>query len=222
MVRYKDISGQKFGHLTVVKYAYTDERNTAMWLCQCDCGKTCIVRSWLLRNGKKISCGCIRRKNTDPTLQTPKPREVGKSTAEQRLKFVWHKMLDRCYDIDDIWYGHYGERDIKICDIWKDSFEAFYTWALENGYEDGLTIDRIDNDGDYCPENCRWVDMTTQNNNRSWCLDLIMINDEQYTLKEAACVLGTTYMRLYYRIRTKGEDPDAVVRSFLEQQTLAV
>lgn len=146
-----DLTGQRFGRLVVKNFAGTSTGREAIWSCKCDCGKTVIVRGVNLRNGHTKSCGCSH------TLH-------GKSYT--RLHRIWADMKTRRYNTQNRAYKNYGGRGITICDEWLDDFQKFYSWAINFGYRNDLTIDRIDNDKGYCPDNCRWVTIKVQNNNK--------------------------------------------------------
>lgn len=155
-----DITGQRFGRLLVIQKAEPRKGyNGAMWKCVCDCGKTTIVNGQNLKSGNTTSCGCygIERK-------TNTPKTHGKSGT--RLHRIWKAMHSRCYNKNFHAYNHYGGRGITICDEWLHDFQAFHDWAIVNGYKDNLSIDRIDNDKGYSPDNCRWVTMEEQNKNK--------------------------------------------------------
>lgn len=165
MSAVKDLTGQRFGRLVVVERAGSDKHKHATWKCQCDCGEVRVLCSGNLRNGLVNSCGCLR-------VDSNKKRFTKHGRRESRLYCVWIDMKKRCYNPSTHNYHRYGGRGITICDEWLHNFEAFYDWAIANGYDETAprgqcTIDRIDNDKGYSPDNCRWVDAKTQNNNKS-------------------------------------------------------
>lgn len=155
----KDITGQRFGRLFVVKMV--DDRTKCgeiKYLCKCECGNEKIIVGTSLKNGSSKSCGCILSEET-----SRRSRTHGQSNT--RLYRIWHGMLDRCNNHNRHEYKYYGGRGITVCPEWM-KFEPFYEWSISHGYSDDLTIDRIDNDGNYEPNNCRWVTMQVQTRNR--------------------------------------------------------
>jgi hypothetical protein len=164
----KEILGQKFGRLTPIRKTQEASRKTGQkrieekWLCQCDCGKQVeVFRAALLRNVPvpTRSCGCL-------SVEKTKERSKTHGESKTRLHNMWENIKTRCNNPNSTNYSYYGYRGIKICDEWENDYMAFRDWALKNGYKDDLTIDRIDADGNYTPENCRFLTMEKQNNNR--------------------------------------------------------
>ncbi len=183
--------GLRFGRLVVLDDSGKRTSNGAViWDCKCDCGNVTNAKGYDLKSGHKSSCGCLR----------------GGLTKEwRRLYRIYKHMKERCVNENDAHYKNYGGRGIGICDEWADKhgFLYFKDWALANGYRDDLTLDRIDCNGDYCPENCRFVDMKTQQNNRTNNFR-ITIDGETKTLAQWCEQYNAPYKRTLQRIRRDG------------------
>lgn len=181
-----DLTGRKFTRLTVMKRAENkvgkDGRSRVMWECKCDCGKTVAVDSANLTCGKTMSCGCLQAE-----LLSKRRRSHG--DTETRLYRIWQQMKNRCNNPNVIAYPQYGGRGICVCDEWMHDFVAFKEWSVANGYTDKLTIDRINNDGNYCPDNCRWVTAAVQANNRRSNV-IFDYNGEKHNMTEWAKIIG--------------------------------
>lgn len=204
MGRFIDISGQRFGRLTVISHSGTDSHRTALWRCICDCGTEVIVPGTSLRSGNTKSCGCFNRDQV-------KERFTKHGMTESRLYQIWAGMKARCLNPNAVNYADYGGRGISICSEWLESFDSFQDWALQSGYRDDLTLDRKDNDGAYCPSNCQWVTMKAQSNNRRNAR-IITYNGESHTLAEWSEITGINYNTLYARLG-RGWPLDAVFAS---------
>lgn len=192
-----ELAGMRFGRLLVTERA--ENRTTSggkprtAWICVCDCGNQIIATTSDLRAGDVRSCGCLQR-----DLQIKRAtKHGGKGT---RLYGIWKAMRRRCNDKSSGDYERYGGRGISVCDEWENDFAEFRSWAINNGYDDNLTIDRVDTDGNYTPQNCRWVDMKTQCNNRSSNRN-ITYEGETHTIKEWSDITGISYSTLYMRLR---------------------
>ena len=198
--KIRDLTGQKFGRLTVIGIAETDTRKT-YWVCQCDCGNFKTVRADSLISGKIKSCGCLKKEQDAINLTANHSHKM----SGTRIYSEWQSMKGRCHNPNDPRYNNWGGRGIKVCDEWKEKFETFYEWAINNGYQDNLTIDRIDNDGDYTPENCRWATQQEQSRNRSTNIT-VTIGNVTKTLAEWCEIFELDYQVINRRYHmTKGD-----------------
>ena len=179
--------GEKYGKLTIIK-RLENVGYHKYYLCQCDCGSQKRVRYQHLKDGKIKSCTCIR-----------KAMITTHNMCHTRLNNIWRSMKQRCLNIKNTGYSYYGGRGIKICDEWLNDFQAFYNWAINNGYEEHLTLDRINTNGNYEPSNCRWVTKKEQANNTRKNR-IIFYNDEVYTLSQLAEKLKVNKKSLGYRL----------------------
>ena len=190
-----DLTGQRFGKWTVESRAENSIKGDARWNCICDCGTHRIVFGNSLRHGSSKSCGCFNPKRDAGLHRTH-------NLCHHPLYPVWNTMRQRCTNPDSKSYPRYGGRGIKVCEAWS-SFKEFHDWAVSNGWQEGLTIDRIDNDGNYCPENCRWVDYNVQANNTS-ANRLITYKGKTQTEAQWAKELGMNKYTLSSRINLRG------------------
>jgi len=165
-----NLTGKRFGRLTVVGQAERGKKKEIRYRCICDCGnETVSYRSSLIR-GRAKSCGCLQ-KEVQASRLSKEMRKYSRPTRDDRLYKVWKGMRERCYYSKHKGYKYYGGRGISVCDSWRNDFASFESWALANGYDRDAkkgecTLDRIDVNGNYCPENCRWVPMSVQNKNK--------------------------------------------------------
>ena len=192
-MKFVDLTGQRFGRLTVIK---RDENNgkKVMWLCRCDCGNETTVFSGYLRNGDTKSCGCLSKD------KLRERRFKHGESRKTRLYNIWihikHRTSGKANEKrTKKWYT---DKNIKMCEEWSD-FRNFRDWANENGYDDSLTIDRIDGNKGYSPENCRWVDWKTQTRNKSNNINITR-NGETKCLKDWCTELGLKYRSICQRI----------------------
>lgn len=185
-----DETGNRYGRLTVVSRAENTKHGLARWNCVCDCGNTTVVIGNHLRNGNTVSCGCRVKEGLH--------RTHGRSKT--RLYRIWQDMKNRCGNKNVPMYYWYGAKGIRICDEWVKDFSVFCDWAMNNGYKDGLTIERIDVNGDYTPDNCKWISRAEQSLNRS---DNVFLEyeGERLTVSEWAKKIGVSPYTLYHRVK---------------------
>lgn len=196
--KFLDLTGKRFGSLVVI--GRTENRNrTVMWECRCDCGNTTKVDTHSLTSGHTCSCGCAK-------IDFCKRRFTKHNSSDSPLYVIWFDMKRRCYDEKDPAYKNYGQRGISVCDEWLDSFVCFKEWANDNGYRIRLTLDRIDNNGNYCPENCRWATAKEQSNNRRNNIN-VTFNGQTKTLKQWSESIGLSYDALWARWKAGWDIP---------------
>ena len=184
---------KKYGHLTWVKsvedvvYRFCDRhvsgigysrQPASLW--RCDCGSTIIAANKLIITNKDASCGCIQK-------------------SKHRIKHIWYGMRKRCYQKGCIAYPFYGGRGITMCDEWFNDFNTFYTWSIQNGYSDTLSIDRIDVNGNYCPDNCRWATRHVQGFNKTNTIR-VSVDGKLKTIDEMSKESGLPWSVIYGRI----------------------
>lgn len=193
MSKLIDITGKRFNDLVVIRRAENANGGVAVWECQCDCGNTTFVRGSNLKNGAVKSCGCRLKKIHNGTHKMSKTK----------IYREWAAIKARCYTTTTRTYRDYGGRGIKMCEEWKNSFEAFMSWAYANGYSDKLTIERIDYNGDYSPENCKWIPFNKQQGNRRICYS-IEYNGKIKNLADWCRDLDLNYNLVHNRIYKLG------------------
>ncbi|MDP4459875.1 hypothetical protein QUD39_01190 [Staphylococcus hyicus] len=155
---FKNMSGYVFNDCKVIERVESKNKR-AVWLCECFCGNRFIESGTRIRNGSKKSCGCLRKKKT-------RERNTTHNKSQTRLYRIWCNMKARCNNSNNPAFDRYGGRGIKICDEWNKSFDEFYKWAKISGYTNELTIERVDNDGNYEPDNCKWANYSIQGRNK--------------------------------------------------------
>lgn len=188
----------RFGRLTAIGIDYGRGGRKTYWTCQCDCGNVKSVRSDSLLDGSIRSCGCLKREQDEKNLS-----HETHNLSKTRLYEIWSGIKARCFNKNNARWNRYGGRGITVCKEWNDDFKAFYDWANAYGYRNNLTIDRIDNDGDYSPENCRWVDNRTQCRNRSSNIN-IKIGNSTRTLTEWCEIFNLDYQSVRARYKRSG------------------
>lgn len=200
MPKLVDLTGRKFNKLTVIKRADNDGKFVT-WLCECECGNTVTVRGNNIKSGNTSSCGCNNHTGKG---------KYKHGLSDSRLYSIWEHMKARCNNKHSKDYSNYGLRGIKVCEQWNDNFKTFKEWALSNGYNKTLTIDRINNNEGYNPSNCRWVERKTQNNNTRRNI-YITYNGVTMTLSQWTEKLNLSYMKIYKRLK-KGQPFEEAIR----------
>lgn len=205
MSKFEDLTGQRFGMLYVIErcndYISPSGRHTVRWKCKCDCGNIKEITACHLKSGEYVSCGCYHMKRflaSGVDYRFKKKHGM----CQTRIYREYRNMKYRCSNPNSPGYHNYGGRGIKVCSEWlgENGFENFYNWSINNGYDDKLTLDRIDVNGDYEPSNCRWVDWETQYNNTTKSVKLTY-NGRTMTATQWARELGVDRHTIYDRIR---------------------
>jgi len=155
----KDLVGQQFGRLTVIEKSNHQDKygRCYFWKCRCSCGNIKIAWAPSLKKGCTQSCGCLALESLKSGIRNYKHGDTNKTAKFHKLYHIWYGIRKRCNNESDRVYKYYGGRGIKICSEWNKSYPAFKVWALANGYQKTLTLDRIKNDQGYNPENCQWI-----------------------------------------------------------------
>lgn len=192
MGKFIDLTGQKFGRLTVIERD-TSRTGRAYWICKCSCGTVKSICGKNLRNGTATSCGCYNRE-----VWTTKKHGL----SHTKVYYTWQGMRGRCFDMKDKRYKNYGGRGITVCDEWRNDFQTFYDYVskLEHFGEEGYTLDRINNDGNYEPGNVRWATIEEQANNKT-DNHYVEVNGEQMTLAQIMRITGAALGTIQDRIR---------------------
>lgn len=225
----KDIIGKKFGRLTIVKELEPEYTKSGykkrLVLCKCDCGNEVVKNFYELnRNNCSVkSCGCLSKEIAKENMtkynksEERKQRDISRFNydnkdlnkerlARKRLSNIRHCMIARCYNTNSDSYKYYGEKGITVCDEWLTSLDSFVNWSLNNGYSDCLSLDRIDGNKPYSPENCRWVTLTEQMNNTSRNVYIKNKNGDIKTLAEWSRFYNIQYYLLHERYSRKKKD----------------
>ena len=197
-----DETGNRYGRLTVLGRDNTKSKHDAHWICKCDCGNIFTTKGTRLRNGRCKSCGCLQK-------ELLSKRQTTHNQTNTRLYRIWNNLKDRCFNKNCKDFCNYGERGISVCENWIHSFESFRDWAINNGYNDILQIDRIDNDKGYNPENCRWTTIKQQARNRR-TNRTYEYNGKQLCLIELAEICGLSKDALRYRLNAGYSLKDAM------------
>lgn len=203
-IKINNMIGKKFGKLKVISLHHTKQKYSKnkgvkvkdgfayYYECECECGNVCVVEKYKLKSGHTKSCGCLKKEKISNL-------NYKHGMEKSRLYHIWQGVKRRCLNSNEIGYKDYGAKGITICDEWKNNSSIFIEWALNNGYNDSLTIDRIDNTKGYNPENCRWSTPAQQARNTK-TNHLITYNNKTYCIAEWAEILGFSYNTLYNRI----------------------
>lgn len=206
---FKDLSGMNFNKLTVIDRApdkiSKDGRHRTAWNCKCECGEMIVITSDALLSGNQVSCGCYKKKKLSDMTTTH-----GKTNT--RLYSVWNGIKGRCTNKNMPEYCLYGGRGITICEEWRSNFMSFYTWAIENGYDENAqrgvyTVDRIDVNGPYSPENCRLATQMEQMQNTRKNHN-IEYNGEVHSIAEWSRITGIRSEKIRNRVSKLGWSPE--------------
>lgn len=217
MSKTADLTGKKFGRLKVLsfhEYRYgKGGHKDCYWLCKCDCGNQKIVSSGSLRSGNVKSCGCIKAERNKRVFTTH-------DMSGTRIYNIYTGMKQRCYN-EKFWaYSDYGGRGITVCDEWLNNSKSFFDWAMANGYQDNLTLDRINNDGNYEPNNCHWVTMEKQCNNKRSNHNITCFGRTE-SMAEWSRILGIKIGKLKYWLYKNKDSEQEVIEKLAKELGLS-
>lgn len=209
-----DIAGHRFGRLTAIEPVSKTKKGEFIWRCLCDCGQETNVALNNLKHGQVRSCGCLAKEQASKAakkwhVENPH-NHATHGQSKTRLYTIWTHMRQRCRDVGN---RQYHDRGIRVCREWDQSFESFRDWSLQNGYREDLSIDRIDNNGDYEPQNCRWTDTITQSNNRR-TNRMVTYQGKTMTLANWCRELGLKYGTISQRISIRGWTEEEALRGY--------
>ena len=208
MSKALELEGKRFGNLVVQRRVENDKRSRcSRWLCKCDCGKEVIMRGYTLTSGHSKSCGC---KNVEATIK----RQTKHGLPRDRLYTIWKNMRQRCNNPNSQDYNIYGGRGIKICEEWND-YSVFHKWALNNGYSQDRSIDRINVNSGYSPNNCRWATSLEQGNNTR-TNRFIEIDGEVHTVAEWARIKGLRVGVIRCRLHSGWDERRAIMTPLMK------
>lgn len=193
MANIKDLTNQKFGRLTATKSIGSNKNKQRVWYCVCDCGNIKNVVAADLLSGNTRSCGCLHDEGASERFG----KHHGAGTILYR---TWKNMKQRCYKPNNKKYCNYGGKGVRICEQWLNDFGSFQEWSHQNGYKEGLTIERKDPNGNYEPANCKWIPFSEQHLNKSNAVKITIEGKEHY-LKELAEQYNIPYVTLWQRYK---------------------
>lgn len=215
-----DLTGTRVGRLSVMQPAYTKNDRRTVWKCLCDCGNVVYVDTSALVGKHTRSCGCLQRETAAEFIRRP---EIVEACHKKVTKYKygthpavssWGAMMNRCYNPKNIMYMYYGAKGRTVCEEWHDR-DKFVEWALANGWQKGLTIDRIDNNGNYEPGNCQWLSMSENSKKNIYSRIDIQIEDKVYCISDWAKVLKLHPKNLYNIRKAVGTEG---LKEFIEQR----
>lgn len=214
MGKFTDLTGRQFGRLTAIAKAESsiraDGKPRTRWRCKCECGNEIVVNGDNLTRGNTVSCGCYQKDITSKNNKTH-----GKTNT--RLYSVWRGIKSRCHNKNVYEYRWYGARGITMCDEWKNDFDSFYNWSIANGYDEMAprgycTIDRIDANRGYFPDNCRFISQQQQMNNIR-TNRIILCDGESHTIAEWSRITGISQFKIRNRIAKLGWSPKRALQT---------
>lgn len=211
-----DITGNRYGRLKVINYAYS-AKNQRHWVCLCDCGNITLPTTNSLKKGNTTSCGCRARELTKKFNHDRRKYKMEYEKNRPVLYYTWLNMCRRCNNPKMPDYYRYGGRGIKVCDEWLD-YSTFEEWAMNSGWEKGLTLDRIDNEGNYFPENCRWATRDQQANNKRTCI-FLTYNGKTQTMAQWARECGVSSTTISNRYHA-GWDAERIITTPVKKKSL--